>query len=101
RQIKRANGLRSNLIRAGSRLIIPIRTHRVPSINRSAFKILPLQTDVQYATIHSEKPLEKIWLLAHKGADKYPLNGVVLERDTSGLIYSGIGVNGARFQDYN
>ena len=34
-------------------------------------------------------------------SSNFALNGIVLENDQNGIIYHAIGVNGARFSDYN
>lgn len=50
---------------------------------------------------HSQERLSKIYILPTESVSPYELNGVVLENDTPGIIYHGIGVNGAKAIDYN
>ncbi len=60
-----------------------------------------LESDSFSHYYNSDKALEKIYLIPNKDASKYELNGIVLEKDTPGILYSGIGVNGAKYSDYN
>ncbi|MDA6071607.1 SGNH/GDSL hydrolase family protein [Flavobacterium sp. AC] len=99
--IKRENHLKSNNIRAGRILKILTNETRPKNITSSEFIALDLEADSFSHYYHSEKELSKIFLVPNKEASKYELNGLVLEKDSSGLIYSNIGVNGAKFSDYN
>lgn len=99
KQIKQANNLKSDIIRAGAKLIIPVKTDEPEPIDRTIFQIVtPLDINKFY---HSMDLQTSIWLLPEQGIESYALNGILLERDNPGLIYDGIGVNGARFKDYN
>ena len=100
-QIKAANNLRSTLIRAGATLKIPVRTQKPLPLDRSQFKILQGTQMPGYVKINSENPLKSVWLLPQKENDSYALNGIFLDNNSSGIIYSGIGVNGARYKDFN
>lgn len=99
--IKRENHLKSNNIRAGRTLKILTNETRPKNITSSEFLPLNLESDAFTHYYHSEKELNKIFLIPNKEASKYELNGLVLEKDNPGLIYSSIGVNGAKFSDYN
>ncbi|WP_276382002.1 GDSL-type esterase/lipase family protein [Flavobacterium sp. H4147] len=99
--IKKANQLKSNNIRAGRILRIPTNEMQPKNIKTSEFVPLNLESDAFCHFYKSEKALDKIYLVPHKEAKDYELNGLVLEKDTPGLIYSGIGVNGAKYSDYN
>ncbi|WP_242410304.1 GDSL-type esterase/lipase family protein [Flavobacterium sp. Root901] len=100
-EIKRANSLKSNNIRAGRILKIPTNEKQSRNIKTSEFVSLDLQSDSYSHYYNSEKALDKIYLIPNKSASKFELNGIVLEKDAPGLIYSGIGVNGAKYSDYN
>lgn len=100
-EIKRANGLKSNNIRAGRMLKIPTNETKPKNIKSSEFVPLNLESDSFSHYYHSDKELDKIFLIPNKEASKYELNGLVLEKDTPGILYSSIGVNGAKFSDYN
>lgn len=100
-QIKAANGLKSNVIRAGATLTIPVKTHKPKPINRFDFQILESQKELNYYSFHSAASKNSIWLIPNSIEGKFVLNGVVLEKDSSGIIYSAIGVNGARFKDFS
>ena len=99
--IKRANNLKSNNIRAGRTLKILTNETKPKNITSSEFVSLDLESDSFSHSYHSDQALSKIYLIPNKNAEKYELNGIVLEKDSPGVIYSGIGVNGAKFSDYN
>lgn len=99
--IKRDNGLKSTNIRAGRTLKIQTNETRPKSVASSEFVPLTLQSDSFSHYYNSEKELDKIYLIPNKTATAYELNGVVLEKDMPGVVYSNIGVNGAKFSDYN
>jgi LysM repeat protein len=100
-EIKRENHLKSNNIRAGRTLKILTNETKPKNITSSEFVSLDLQSDSFSHYYHSEKALSKIFLVPNKEASKYELNGLVLENDAPGILYSGIGVNGAKYSDYN
>jgi LysM repeat protein/lysophospholipase L1-like esterase len=99
--IKKANGLRSNTIRAGKTLKIPTREMQKKSIERSNFIPLEMLSDASSHYYTSEKSLDRIYLLPNKSENDFVLNGVILENDKSGIEYHNIGVNGAKLSDYN
>ena len=99
--LKKANGLRSDNIRAGKTLKIPTSQMQKKAIKRQEFIPLPLAADSLGNYYHSELLLSKIYLLANKSESNYSLNGLVLEKDSPGLVYHSIGVNGAKASDYN
>lgn len=97
--IKKENNLKSDVIRAGATLSIPVKIEVPEPIDRTAFEIF---TSLENSNTYSFPDLQKsLWLLPEKQSETYALNGLILERSASGLIYNGIGVNGARFKDYN
>ena len=99
--IKQANNLRSDAIRAGAKLTIPVKTNKPEPIDKSAFSLLSYMDNSNSFIYNSLELQSSIWLLPNDEIATYSLNGISLERDNSGLIYDGIGVNGARFSDYN
>lgn len=99
--IKKLNGLKTNAIRAGKILKIPSGEMQKKEISRSEFISLPLQKNSLSHKFYSEELLSKIYLLSNTEADNYNLSGLVFEKDTPGVIYHSIGVNGAKFSDYN
>ena len=100
-QLKQANGLKSNNIRAGKTLKIPTNENEQREVKRSEFISLPLTADKNSNYYYSAEPLSKIYLLPNKEANKYDLSGLILEKDASGVLYHSIGVNGAKASDYN
>ncbi|MFL9844884.1 LysM peptidoglycan-binding domain-containing protein [Flavobacterium rhizosphaerae] len=100
-QIKKANGMKSDHIRAGKTLLIPTNEKEKKQLKRSEFIPLELEADSLYHYYHSDADLNKIYLLPAPGKNKFTLSGLVLENDTPGLIYHSIGVNGAKASDYN
>lgn len=99
--IKKANGLKSNTIRVGKTLKIPTKQMEAKKIVRSEFEPLTLFEDIASQNYYSQEPLEKLYLVSNPDASQYALNGLVLENNNSGVVYSAIGVNGAKASDYN
>jgi len=99
--LKKANGLRSNTIRAGKTLKIPTREMQKRSIERSEFIPLEMLADENSHYYTSQTSLEKIYLLPNKEEKSFALNGVILENEKAGILYHNIGVNGAKLSDYN
>lgn len=100
-QLKKANGLKNDNIRAGKTLKIPTGQMQKKEIKRSEFIPLNLQSDALTNFYHSDAALSKIYLLPNKSYKDYTLSGLVLEKDDAGIIYHSIGVNGAKCSDYN
>ena len=100
-QLKKANRLKSDNIRAGRTLKIPTSQMQKREIKRSEFIPLELSADVTSNYYHSDEGLSKIYLLPNKSYKDYTLSGVVLEKDDAGVVYHSIGVNGAKCSDYN
>ena len=100
-QLKKANNLRSNNIQAGKTLKIPTGEMQAKSISRSEFIPKEIQSDKLTHFYISETPLNKIYLIPNEGVSDFALNGLVLENNNAGITYSSIGVNGAKFSDYN
>lgn len=100
-QLKKANGLKSDNIRAGKTLKIPTSQMEKKEIKRSEFIPLNLSSDALSHYYYSKDPLSKIYLLPNKGEREYTLSGLVLEKDDAGILYHSIGVNGAKASDYN
>lgn len=100
-KIKAANNLRSDMIRAGATLKIPVPIQKPEPIDRSQFNMVEGVEMPGYFEFDFDKPLRSVWLLPRAAIDEYALNGMFLENRSPGITYSGIGVNGARFKDYN
>jgi LysM repeat protein/lysophospholipase L1-like esterase len=120
-EIKKANNLKSDKIKAGKTLKIPttviqkipieepdtndIASREFELITKevSTKKFLPLG-QISYPMSHdyySQTPVDKIFIVPNQEFSNFALNGIVLENDKSGVIYSAIGVNGAKCSDYN
>lgn len=100
-EIKRLNRLKSNLIRAGKTLKIPTNEMQQKAVQRSEFIPLVMDADENTHSYKTDISLDRIYLLPNKSENSFALNGVVLENKNSGIIYHNIGVNGAKFSDYN
>lgn len=100
-QLKKANGLKSDNIRAGRTLKIPTTQMQKKQIKRSEFLPLELNADAVSNFYHSDTALSKIYMLPSKSYKEYTLSGLVLEKDDAGVLYHSIGVNGAKCSDYN
>ncbi|AWI27220.1 peptidoglycan-binding protein [Flavobacterium pallidum] len=100
-QLKKANGLKNDRIRAGKTLKIPSNEMQKKKIERSEFIPLPLLADDDSHFYVTQERLDKIYLLPNKTANNCTLNGIVIENNDPGIIYHNIGVNGAKLSDYN
>ncbi len=99
--IKKANGMKSDRIRAGRTLKIPTSGYDSKPVFRSEFNSFEMEKDSLGPFYLSSQPLEKIYLLPSAKATTAALNGISIENDAPGILYHGIGVNGAKFSDYN
>lgn len=100
-QLKKANGLKNNNIRAGKTLQIPTNQTQARQVKKSEFIPLPLTKDSLSHFFYSADALSKIYLLPDENENEYILSGLVFEKDDAGLLYHSIGVNGAKCSDYN
>lgn len=100
-QLKKANGLKSNNIRAGRTLKIPTGEMQARQVKKSEFIPVPLTSDSLSHNFYSKEALSKIYLLPDDTANRYSLNGLIFEKDDAGILYHSIGVNGAKCSDYN
>lgn len=100
-EIKRDNHLKGNNIRAGRTLKIATNETRAKTVSMSEFVPLAIESDSYTHYYNSNDALSRIFLIPNKEASDFELNGIVLEKDTPGILYSGIGVNGAKYSDYN
>jgi len=120
-QIKKANGLKSDRINMGKTLKIPttviekiaieepdtndmasLETEIITKeVTRKQFSILD-QIEYPFSfDYYNPMAMDQIFLVPNKSCMDYALNGVVLEKDKPGIIYSAIGVNGAKCSDFN
>jgi LysM repeat protein len=99
-EIKSANNLRSNNIQAGKTLRIPSDEKEPVKITKSEFIPVTLIEDAVSYNFYSKESLDKIYLTSNDKTVSFSLNGLVLENDNSGVVYSAIGVNGAKSSDY-
>ena len=100
-ELKRANGLKNNNIRAGKTLKIPKGEMQKRSIKRSEFIPLSLNEEANSHSFYSETAMDKIYLIPNKSSSNFALNGLIFEKNEPGITYSSIGVNGAKASDYN
>ncbi|AWM12963.1 peptidoglycan-binding protein [Flavobacterium sediminis] len=99
--IKKENHLRSNNIQAGKKLIIPTKETETKKISRTEFIPLELIKGKTSCTYYSQEPLDKLYIIPAENQSDFALNGLILEKNTAGIVYSSIGVNGAKASDYN
>ncbi|WP_291136082.1 GDSL-type esterase/lipase family protein [Flavobacterium sp. UBA7663] len=99
--LKKANGLKSDMIRDGKVLTIPTKGTQSKTSTKTEYIPIELQPSPFSNDYISETPLDKIAIVPNQEIDDFALNGLVLENDNSGVIYHSIGVNGAKASDYN
>ncbi|HEX8269452.1 MAG TPA: LysM peptidoglycan-binding domain-containing protein [Flavobacterium sp.] len=98
--LKKANNLPSNAIRAGKTLKIPTTQTKSVQVERSEFIPITTIAGKNYHFYKSDNSLEKIYLVPNQ-QESATLSGIVLENENPGILYHNIGVNGAKFSDYN
>jgi LysM repeat protein len=99
--IKKVNKIKNNKIQKGKVLKIPTTEMEIKQIAKYKFEPIQTISNTDYQSYTSEKSIEKIYLIANQDATNYDLNGLVLENNNAGILYHSIGVNGAKFSDYN
>lgn len=99
--LKKANGLKSDMIRDGKILTIPAKGTQSKTITKTEYIPIDLQSTLFSNDYSSESPLDKIALVPNQEINEFALNGLVLENENSGVVYHCIGVNGAKASDYN
>lgn len=99
--LKKANGLKSDMIRDGKVLTIPSKATQSKTSTKTEYIPIELQPSLFSNDYYSETPLDKIAIVPNQEIDYFALNGLVLENNNSGVIYHSIGVNGAKTSDYN
>ncbi|MDR0823517.1 MAG: LysM peptidoglycan-binding domain-containing protein [Prevotella sp.] len=108
-QIKKANGMKSNTIRIGQSLKIPVKgtaktttpAIRASNIEGKELQYVNLVSKPYYASYSCDSAIRRVTLIPDGQMAMYTLNGFVIENDKPGVIYHTIGVNGARMSDYN
>ncbi len=107
-QLKKANGLKSNMIRPAQRLKIPVKGGVVQpkktektNIQKDSLNYVDLVSKPYYSSYTSDTAMSRITILPAQKQAMYNLNGFVLENDKPGIIYHSIGVNGAKLTDYS
>lgn len=99
-EIKKANGLRSNSIQAGKTLRIPTDEKEPVKITKSEFIPLPIDKANNFFLYNSNESLDKVYITSNDKTNDFSLNGLVIEKNNTGIVYSAIGVNGAKASDY-
>ncbi|MDO4728240.1 MAG: LysM peptidoglycan-binding domain-containing protein [Bacteroidota bacterium] len=100
--IQKDNKLSGTNIKAGSTLKIVTKTTTEYKVDYSNFqKLEKTSNSYHYYTYENLDLPEKIYLIPNEKNTNFALNGVVLENQNFGIIYHTIGVNGAKFSDYN
>lgn len=102
-KIKQTNNLKNNNIRAGAILKIPTAEMQAQQIEKTDFiplEIEPVLSDYYYEYQNLDAT-DKIYLIPSATQNTFALNGLVLENNQSGVLYHSIGVNGAKYSDYN
>lgn len=108
-QIKKANNMKSNMIKPNQTLKIPVKgavKTTEPKISKSNIEkddleYVNLISKPYYSTYTSDSAISRITLVPDGQMAMYNLNGFVIENDQPGIVYHTIGVNGAKMSDYN
>ncbi|QQU02492.1 LysM peptidoglycan-binding domain-containing protein [Myroides odoratus] len=99
--LKQLNKLKSTNIQAGKTLVIPTKEVERPQIATSIFQ--PVHYSKQKTCFAFDFPnaTAQFYLYSEAQNTSNDINGIVLENDQAGIVYHTIGVNGARYSDYN
>lgn len=100
-RLKQLNKLKSTNIQAGKTILVPGRQVEHTVIATSSFHPVKYEKAKNFYAFDFPHATEQFYLYAATPADQYDLNGLVLENDQAGILYHTIGVNGARYSDYN
>ncbi len=102
-KINQANGLRNNNIRAGASLKIPTGEMEAQKIEKTDFVPLATQAVVSdyFYEYRNLDTTDTVYFVPNNEFKKFALNGIVLENNQNGIIYHSVGVNGAKYSDYN
>lgn len=105
KQLKAANGLKSDNIRDGKILKIPggksVTTYKTVSTVKYVYEPILLENTPISNNYTSATPIDKITIIGNENVNDFALNGLILENEKPGVTYSAIGVNGAKSNDYN
>ena len=99
--LKSYNRLKSDAIRAGKSLHIPTSEMQINVSEKAEFVPLIFKSEANCHLFESEKALNKIYIISNSNQSKFNLNGIILENKNTGILYHNIGVNGAKFSDFN
>lgn len=99
--LKKLNKLKSTQIQAGKILLVPTKEIERPQIETSIFQAANYSLQKNFVAFDFKKATEQFYLYAATQNSQYDLNGMVLENDQAGILYHTIGVNGARYSDFN
>jgi LysM repeat protein len=99
--LKKANGLKSNNIRAGRTLKIPGNQTQQVQTEKYEYTPISLLSEAECHYFKSAEALDKIYIIPNGNSAKRELSGIILENDSAGILYHNIGVNGAKLSDYN
>lgn len=120
-QIKKLNKLKSDDINYGKTLKIPTIVYKktaVKVIDSASISTVSKDTIAKEVVIkkyhslpqisspmshdyQSETGLNSIYIMPNTEFKKFAINGLVLENNSSGVVYSALGVNGAKCSDFN
>lgn len=107
-QIQKYNKIKGTTIHPGQKLKIPTKVvkkskSKVSNIKMDNvdFDFVDLVSQPYYSTYVSDTLLNRVTIHSRGKIPRYNLNGFIIENDKPGIIYSAIGVNGAKMSDYN
>ncbi len=102
KQLKKFNHLKSNMLRIGQKIKIPTKAFKPTAVNPDDFIVKKDEmVDNGIVSYTTEKPISDFYFFSKNVNKKLSINGLVLENDKRGVVYSAIGVNGATAADYS
>ena len=99
--LKKKNQLKTDNIKAGNSLVVGTIVTETPIVTDEIFT--PTQYEIKEGFVEYQLPNigNGFYLYTVDDVAEYDLNGLVVENNEPGVIYHSIGVNGAKFSDYN
>ncbi len=99
--LKKMNGLKSDKLAVGKSLKVGNNQQIQSKVAVSDFDKVALKALGDSYFYENENAFEKFYLISDNQFSEVELSGLILENNSTGITFSGIGANGAKYSDYN
>ncbi len=104
-EIKKVNHLSSSLLSVGKIISIPSKQKKTTTKSIVTYgynNIKPMKYEHNFFTYHSDTVINHLFVRPQQnGPAECTINGFVYEKESSGVVYSNIGINGSKCSDFN